>query len=230
MQTAKPLLILLALGLCVSSFSQTKPDTEAQAKAREALRKKIAELEGQPAAPADKPAKPAKPAAPTAAFVEAPAAATGTPEEIERLREATRRKIAELNAQGKTAPGVAAAPAPPADSTADRRAQEKAAAAEKRRLADETTAREQAAAEAAKARAKAEADEAKARAAQEKAAAKAKPALKPVSAAFDPVPVPPSAIPSSKEERLAELLTKYKADEITPQEYHLTRAKILAEP
>ncbi len=44
--------------------------------------------------------------------------------------------------------------------------------------------------------------------------------------------VPPSAPaidPSSKQGRLAELLRKYKADEITPQDYHLQRAKIVAE-
>ena len=35
---------------------------------------------------------------------------------------------------------------------------------------------------------------------------------------------------STKEGRLAELLRKYKADEITPHDYHLERAKIIAEP
>ncbi|MEO5802601.1 MAG: hypothetical protein ABIR24_03660 [Verrucomicrobiota bacterium] len=34
----------------------------------------------------------------------------------------------------------------------------------------------------------------------------------------------------SKEGRLADLLRKYKADEITPHDYHIERAKILAEP
>jgi hypothetical protein len=36
--------------------------------------------------------------------------------------------------------------------------------------------------------------------------------------------------PGSKEARLDELLRKYKADEITPHEYHFERAKIIAEP
>jgi hypothetical protein len=36
--------------------------------------------------------------------------------------------------------------------------------------------------------------------------------------------------PNSKELRLANLLQLYKADKITPQEYHLQRAKIIAEP
>ncbi|MCL5095927.1 MAG: hypothetical protein M1608_00025 [Candidatus Omnitrophica bacterium] len=34
----------------------------------------------------------------------------------------------------------------------------------------------------------------------------------------------------SKEKRLADLLELYKADKITPHEYHQQRAKILAEP
>ena len=40
----------------------------------------------------------------------------------------------------------------------------------------------------------------------------------------------PLATGGSKESRLAELLRKYKADEITPHDYHVQRAKILAEP
>jgi hypothetical protein len=34
----------------------------------------------------------------------------------------------------------------------------------------------------------------------------------------------------SKERRLDDLLRLYKADQITPQEYHVQRAKIIAEP
>ncbi len=48
--------------------------------------------------------------------------------------------------------------------------------------------------------------------------------------AFPPIQAPPPAISASKEARLAELLRKYKADEITPEEYHQQRAKILSEP
>jgi len=35
---------------------------------------------------------------------------------------------------------------------------------------------------------------------------------------------------STKEQKLAELLRRYQADEITPYQYHLERAKIVAEP
>jgi len=44
-----------------------------------------------------------------------------------------------------------------------------------------------------------------------------------------PLVAPASPIPAGKEQRLAELLTKYKADQITPHEYHRQRASILAE-
>jgi len=253
MQAAKTLLTLLALGLCVTPLSQARPDTEAQAKAREALRKKIAELEGQPVSAAPAPAvtpsataAPVATAAPTATaappaasapatteaagFSTPSAAVQATPEQIERLREATRQKIAELNTKGKTVteaappPATVAAPATtvaatPAKSAEDRRAEEKAAAAEQKRLAEEAKAREKAAAE-----------EASARATQEKAKAKAEAKPAPKASAFEPLPAPPTNIAASKEARLAELLKKYKADEITPEQYHTERSKILAEP
>lgn len=47
---------------------------------------------------------------------------------------------------------------------------------------------------------------------------------------FNTVQVPPPAISAAKAEMLAELLRKYKTDEITPDQYHKERAKILAEP
>jgi hypothetical protein len=40
----------------------------------------------------------------------------------------------------------------------------------------------------------------------------------------------PPAVSADKEQRLQELLSKYKADQISPEEYHQQRAKILAEP
>jgi hypothetical protein len=39
-----------------------------------------------------------------------------------------------------------------------------------------------------------------------------------------------SKFPKSKIQRLAELLEKYRRDEITPAQYQIERAKILAEP
>jgi hypothetical protein len=47
---------------------------------------------------------------------------------------------------------------------------------------------------------------------------------------FKPIAAPPLPISASKQDRLAALLQKYQADQITPDEYHSQRAAILAEP
>ncbi|MEY4385823.1 MAG: hypothetical protein RLY20_1106 [Verrucomicrobiota bacterium] len=41
---------------------------------------------------------------------------------------------------------------------------------------------------------------------------------------------PPAALPTSKEARLAQLLQQYKTDQITPEQYHTERAKIVGAP
>ena len=48
--------------------------------------------------------------------------------------------------------------------------------------------------------------------------------------AFPPLKGPPPAVAADKEQRLQELLRKNRADQVTPEEYHQQRAKILAEP
>jgi hypothetical protein len=45
-----------------------------------------------------------------------------------------------------------------------------------------------------------------------------------------PIETPALPIAMTKEERLQALLQKYKADQITPEEYHTERAKIIGEP
>jgi outer membrane biosynthesis protein TonB len=47
---------------------------------------------------------------------------------------------------------------------------------------------------------------------------------------LQPIVAPPLPISMTKEEQLQALLEKYKADQITPQEYFKQRAAILAEP
>jgi hypothetical protein len=47
---------------------------------------------------------------------------------------------------------------------------------------------------------------------------------------IQPMESPPLPISSDKEQRLQELLKKYKADQLTPEQYQKERAKILAEP
>jgi hypothetical protein len=49
-----------------------------------------------------------------------------------------------------------------------------------------------------------------------------------MSKGFDPLEGPASPISADKNQRLADLLQKYKSDQITPEEYHAERAKILA--
>jgi hypothetical protein len=41
---------------------------------------------------------------------------------------------------------------------------------------------------------------------------------------------PALPISADKQQRLQELLRKYMADQVTPEQYHAERAKILAEP
>jgi hypothetical protein len=51
------------------------------------------------------------------------------------------------------------------------------------------------------------------------------------AAAAAPIPAAaPLPISASKQQRLADLLRLYQADEITPLQYHTERAKIVAEP
>ncbi len=50
------------------------------------------------------------------------------------------------------------------------------------------------------------------------------------STAFEPLAPPALPISNEKQQRLAELLKKYKADQISPVQYHEQRAKILSEP
>jgi hypothetical protein len=47
---------------------------------------------------------------------------------------------------------------------------------------------------------------------------------------FRPIQSPALPISSDKHTRLNDLLRRYQADQITPEQYHQARAKILAEP
>jgi hypothetical protein len=48
--------------------------------------------------------------------------------------------------------------------------------------------------------------------------------------AFKPLEPPPLPISLEKQKQLADLLSQYKADQISPEQYHAQRAKILAAP
>jgi len=254
MQVLKRFLIVCTALFGTGLISVAAPDTPGQAKAREALHKKMAELDRQGAAvetPAPLATEAEKKATPTPAPQPSPATVAPTPpapalfaaaafatlptpetisptEETARQREAVRRKIAELEAQE---PATQTSPAPAATETVVKplekkaadviEAEKEAAAAEAQRLAAETKAREEAEQAAA-----AEAGKQKAEGGKKKTKTVAE--VPPSS--FAPLQAPPPAISGSKEAKLADLLRRYKADEIAAEEYHKQRASILAGP
>ena len=200
MQISKLYLPLGAVAILSLSYPLHAQETDSQAKAREALRRKIAELNAQPEAAA--PAAPVPPAAPAAPVVVIPppppvvvapvaapatvAVTTAAPMDdaaTARAREALRQKMMEMDAQSgaavAAAPGVTFTPTPVVAPGA-------------------TTATGMTAATAA--------------------------------AGYKPIAVPASPLTGTKEARLAALLQQYKADLITPEQYHTQRAAIIAEP
>lgn len=230
-------------------------DTDVQARAREALRQKMAEVNGQTGRTnAEPPAVvvtlPEQSAPSASAAVPAPAApatssvsGTLTPEQEAKVREALRQALASQNGQQPATaatvvvqPAVAApaqpqpvvnvqeaAPqAPAVISTAPAypgaphqltpEEQQRVLEAERTELARLRTTE-----------------------AKQNADAKAKVKVAPVKsiATSTPAPVPATTTMApaqgSKEQRLNELLQLYKADKITPVEYHQERAKILGE-
>jgi hypothetical protein len=50
------------------------------------------------------------------------------------------------------------------------------------------------------------------------------------STGFSRPEAPPSPLSADKQQRLADLLQQYKAEKLSPEDYHAARAKILAEP
>jgi hypothetical protein len=190
------------------SVPQTRmADPDAIAKAREAMRQKMQELQPAPEAPA--PAAPAiAPAQPAAPAVAAPAAAIVTPpvvvakpsgpaeplyvdpatlpaanaEALAKAQKALREKMQQPEPQ--FAPFVVATPNPPP------------------RLSEPPP-----------------------------MAVTTPPAKKPkMSAGFPPIEGPPLPISADQNQRLTDLLQRYKTDQITPAEYQAERAKILAGP
>ncbi|MDB6022739.1 MAG: hypothetical protein JWQ04_2596 [Pedosphaera sp.] len=219
-------------------------------KAREAMRQKMAELNGQPVVKGGNslPAQPIQPIQPVPinpepAVTAAPAPGRLSPEEVEKAREALRQKMAELNGTpgqstipdavapkvgvkefqdtGKLPP-AAVVVEPDAVRRSNRLTPEQAEQAreavrlEKAKL----DANDQALAETA-AKQKAEA----ALVAQQKAGATAVAVAKPTAV---PAEAANPAL-SSKEQKLQDLLQQYKADKITPAEYHQRRAQIISE-
>ena len=199
----------------LSQLDGTAPvpqDTEAQAKAREALRKKSNDI--QPTTPQPVVAQPATAAAPVAITM-APVAPAVDPQSVEKARQAVRQELDKLNSGSPDSPEVA---------KAREATRQKLAAGTQPATADAAAGTDSAAKAA---RAQAEAQSKAEQAAQAERRAKRDANLSPN--AFQPIESPALPISTAKQQRLADLLQKYRADQLTPEQYHLERAKILAE-
>lgn len=197
---------VVAVALTSSLPSQAGPDNDAQAKMREALRQKMEAL-NTTAAPAPAPAAKVETAKPAVA---APAAAAPTvvvPVPVETAAPVAPAPVAKSSSKFSEVPG----------------ADDDAAAAKMREALHQKIAAEPAVAPAVATTA--------AVAAPAKPVAPA-PAPAATSVVANPAPEPAiaPAFSGSKQDRLSALLQQYRADQITPQQYHTQRAKIIAEP
>ncbi|HEX3716412.1 MAG TPA: hypothetical protein VH595_00460 [Verrucomicrobiae bacterium] len=155
---------------------------------------------------------------------------------LEALRRAERGQVAPAaepnNAQTIQAQKQAEAAQAQAEAARSQQSRDAERAAEEKALADKTaeeaaarqSGNDNAAASAALQRQKAQ-DEVAQRLEKLQGQIKSQPAPTPAS-----TPTENTGIAASKEQRLADLLRRYRADEITPLEYHTERAKIIAEP
>jgi hypothetical protein len=199
-------------------------ETETQIKAREALEAKMKEVESQaPAAPAETaptttpaPARSQKAPAPEApgpvTLTPAPAETT-TPasnsDAIQKARAALHEKMNQSPTEAQTQPQaepVVVIPPAQTETTPQMSAHDAAiqqAVAESRRAAAQKAAANQ---------------------------SKGWNAGTPRTVAMQPLQGPPTGLSASKEQRLNDLLDQYKADQLTPDQYHAARAKILSQP
>ncbi len=237
MQISKIALAICALAL-VPVLTTQAVDTPAQAAARAALEEKLKVLDVQtpppvaesvPALKPLKPAKPTKPAkvVPVPAPATAPVVSTGElkvvpaaePKAAVPAKPPVAKENSDWAAAAKSAEPLAAAPA---DNPVQAAAREVLAKELGAPVAPPVVA-----------------------VAQPVASVVEKPAksvVKPVAAkpanqnylgkdlGMKPLPTPALPIAASQAARLQALLAKYKADQISPEDYHQQRAKILAEP
>ena len=223
------LICVLALG---ASMSIRAADTPAQAAARAALEAKLNELNAQTPPPTTAVASPGvKKTTPEAAKVKTAPAPVSAASETAQAKAAADKKAKQAAAEAKARQDAAKAAAElKAKKEAQAAAEAKAVADKKaKQAAAEAKARQDAAKAAAELKAKKEAQAA----AEAKAAA-----AKKASEAYYPgkdlglkkIDAPALPITASKGERLQALLEKYKADKLSPEDYHKQRSVILAEP
>ena len=171
------------------------PDSDAIAKAREAMRQKMQDMEAQPTVAPSQPAPPVTAPAPPVA-VPAPAVAAtppavaapaepqfppgADPETIAKARDAMRLKLQQVEAQPPAPAETVARISPPPPGTKPPRVPEPP-----------------------------------------------KPVKVTSKLSFPQLEAPPLPINADKQQQLNLLLQKYRADEISPEQYHAERAKIL---
>jgi colicin import membrane protein len=191
---------------------KAKKEAEKKQAARQAAETKALQAQAEAKAKADQ----------AAADAQAKQAAA----DLKAKKEADEKLIAQQAAEAKAAQAQAEAKAKADQAAADAQAKQAAADLKAKQAADKKAAAE-------------------AKSAQ--ASAESKPATQPTAVApqpaqtpdanyagkdigMKPIVAPALPITASKEEQLQALLVKYKADQISPEEYHKQRAAILAEP
>jgi len=227
MQISKLIPAVCATAFCASFIAVRAQDNPAQAAARAALMEKMNELEAQPAQPAPPPIV----VTPSGAMQVQPSQRTN-PVVVTNPAVPAQPMVPALKAN------TMSAPATPATSDAEAQAKAKAALEQKMSEMNKENWATPAVAPAAP----------PAPQTQPVAISPVKPAppaVKPevmsppnqIDANYPgkelglkPIVAPPLPISAAKEAQLQALLERYKADQITPEEYHSQRAAILAEP
>jgi hypothetical protein len=234
MQISKLFPAVCAVVLCVGFNTVRAEDTPAQAAARAALMEKISAPEAQPA----QPAQPAQ-TAPPPIVVTPSGAAQAQPSQPTNVvvvpPPAARAQPAVPAPETKSMPATEAGQTAPAASDAEAQARARAALEQKMSELNHqewtTPAVVPAASPAPKTQPVAVSPAKPAPpAVQPVANNPVKPAHPADSSGLTPIAAPPLPISAAKQARLQALFEKYKADQITPGQYHTERAKILAEP
>ena len=216
MQISKLIPVVCVAAFCASFIAVRAEDTPAQAAARAALMDKMNALETQPAQPAQPApppivvtpsgATPVKPSQPTKAVVIPSPAVQAQP--------------AVPAPETKPMPGTEAVQTVPVTSDAEAQARARGALEHKMSELNKQEWTTPAVVPAAPS----------APQTQPVAVRPVKPAPPADNSGLTLIAAPPVPISAAKQAQLQALLEKYKADQITPGEYHTERAKILAEP
>ena len=227
MRISKILSVVSAAIICAGVTVVRAQDTPAQAAALAALKQKMSELDAQAGKPATPPPAATQPtpapvtAAPSAAAPVPALTQTGNPAATAGTQKASKAAArAEVKAQKKAA----------AQAKADA---QKAAAAEQKQKRTAQTAEAPKKAAPTTAEAKAQ-KSAKIKTGKKTTAQKAPPAKPEVTAypgkalGFNPIEPPPPPVSAEKQAALHALLTRYMANEVTPDQYQAERKKILA--